>query len=62
MTKTFKSFTKDGKWRTMGKVTAYRAKADAGIPVAVFHANGSFFTIANVDALPDGVAAKGRAV
>ena len=46
----------------MGKVKAYRAKEDAGIPVAVFHANGSFFTIANADALPDGVPAKGRAV
>lgn len=62
MTRIFKSFTKGGKWRTMGKVTAYRAKVDAGIPVAVFHANGSFFTVANADALPDGVAAKGRAV
>jgi len=62
MTKTWKAFTKDGKWRTMGKVKAYRAKADAGIPVAVFYANGSFFTIANADALPDGVPAKGRAV
>jgi hypothetical protein len=62
MTKTFKSFTKDGKWRTMGKVTAFRAKADAGIPVAVFHPNGSFFTVANAEKLPDGVPAKGRAV
>ena len=62
MRKTFKAFTKDGKWRTMGKVTAYRTKANAGIPVAVFHANGSFFTIVNADALPDGVPAKGRAV
>jgi len=61
MTKTFKSFTKDGKWRTMGK-SMFADKKTAGVPVAVFHANGSFFTIANVDALPDGVAAKGRAV
>ena len=61
MTKTFKSFTKDNKWRTLGK-GLFQDKKAAGIPVAIFWDNGSFKTIANADALPDGVAAKGRAV
>ncbi len=60
MTKTFKSFTKDNKWRTMGK-GMFADKKASGVPVAIFWESGSFKTIANVDALPDGIAAKGRA-
>jgi len=45
----------------MGK-GMFQDKKAAGIPVAIFWSTGSFKTIANADALPDGVAAKGRAV
>ena len=61
MTKVFKSFTSNGHWRTLGK-GMFADKKAAGVPVAIFWSTGSFKTIANVDALPDGVAAKGRAV
>ena len=57
MTKTFKAYSKDGRWIKLAK-GGYKAKVEAGIPVGIFHENGGYFTIANSDKLPEGVPAK----
>ena len=60
MTKTFQFLTNGNKWNTLKK-GGYNEKKEAGRPIRILHANGSFFTIANKDALPEGIAPKGRA-
>ena len=60
MTKTFQFLTNGNKWQSLKK-GGYQEKKEAGRPVRILHANGSFFTIANQDALPEGIAPKGRA-
>ena len=60
MTKKFQFLTAGNKWNNLKKGD-YKAKQEAGRPVRILHANGSFFTIANKDALPEGIEPKGRA-
>lgn len=60
MTKNWQFLTAGNKWNSLKKGD-YKAKEKAGRPIRIVHANGSFFTIANKDALPEGIAPKGRA-
>jgi|TARA_R110000787_G_scaffold120661_2_gene231598 hypothetical protein len=60
MKKTFQFLTAGNKWNNLKK-GEYKVKQESGRPVRILHENGSYFVIANKEALPEGIEPKARA-